>query len=348
MAKPRVFISSTYYDLRWIRNSVEQFIESMGFEATVFESGDVPFSHDVSLDISCYREITFCHVLVLIIGGRYGSPVSQDKKPVSATELEKMYAHYNSVTRTEYLTAIKEDVPIYVFVEKGVLAEYETYKNNREAKVKYAHVDSVNIFKLLDDIYGQPRNNLVREFATANDITSWLRDQWAGLFANYVFRRREEKMVGEIRSEIASLKAVVDALKTYSEVLVKNLNTSNSAEVIKQVHQELETKSLEARLSQADELRSILNYSSVGPSTIMEALRDARDEREFYDLMVTRVEIAAGEETIAFPVVSPSRGLRKLRHELGYASWPKVTEQAFFVSLPSKFPDNPELTSGPE
>jgi hypothetical protein len=33
MAKPRVFVSSTYYDLKHIRASLELFIESLGFEA---------------------------------------------------------------------------------------------------------------------------------------------------------------------------------------------------------------------------------------------------------------------------------------------------------------------------
>ncbi len=46
MAKPRVFVSSTYYDLKHIRNSVETFIENLGYDAVLFESGDIPFHHD--------------------------------------------------------------------------------------------------------------------------------------------------------------------------------------------------------------------------------------------------------------------------------------------------------------
>ncbi len=43
MARPKVFVSSTYYGLRHIRNSLETFIENMGYEGVLFESGDIPF-----------------------------------------------------------------------------------------------------------------------------------------------------------------------------------------------------------------------------------------------------------------------------------------------------------------
>ena len=42
MAKPRVFVSSTYYDLKHIRDRPEAFIESFGYEPVLFESGDIP------------------------------------------------------------------------------------------------------------------------------------------------------------------------------------------------------------------------------------------------------------------------------------------------------------------
>jgi hypothetical protein len=37
MARPRIFISSTYYDLRYIRSSLEIFIEALGFDAILSE-----------------------------------------------------------------------------------------------------------------------------------------------------------------------------------------------------------------------------------------------------------------------------------------------------------------------
>ena len=54
MAKPKIFVSSTYYDFKHIRKNIETFIEEMGYEPILFESGDIPFKHDQDLDKSCY------------------------------------------------------------------------------------------------------------------------------------------------------------------------------------------------------------------------------------------------------------------------------------------------------
>jgi hypothetical protein len=92
MARPKVFVSSTYYDLKHIRNSLNVFIEGLGYEPVLYEQGDIPFHHDAPLDISCYEEIESCHILVFIIGGRYGSSTS-DTELAAGTEL------YNSITK---------------------------------------------------------------------------------------------------------------------------------------------------------------------------------------------------------------------------------------------------------
>ena len=47
MAKPRVFVSSTYYDLKHLRSSLENFVESLGFEPVLSEKGDIAYAPDV-------------------------------------------------------------------------------------------------------------------------------------------------------------------------------------------------------------------------------------------------------------------------------------------------------------
>ena len=49
MAKPRVFVSSTYYDLKYVRSSLELFISSLGFDPVLFEHGGVAFAPDKAL-----------------------------------------------------------------------------------------------------------------------------------------------------------------------------------------------------------------------------------------------------------------------------------------------------------
>lgn len=44
MAKPRVFVSSTYYDLKYARERLERFIEAYNMEPVLFESDEVYFN----------------------------------------------------------------------------------------------------------------------------------------------------------------------------------------------------------------------------------------------------------------------------------------------------------------
>jgi len=232
MAKPRVFVSSTYYDLRHIRNSLERFIESLGYEPVLFESGDIPFHHDQPLDESCYDAINDCHIFVIIIGGRYGSPTS-DENPKDEESLEKAYKHYNSITKKEYEKARERDILIYIFVEKNVYAEYQTYKKNRKNKtIEYSQVDNVNIYKLLDDILAECRNSLVKDFDKFEDIESWLRDQWAGLFADFLAKKHTETSLKALAGQISSLAQVTSTLKNYSELIIKKVRPEESASII--------------------------------------------------------------------------------------------------------------------
>lgn len=72
MAKPRVFISSTYYDLKHVRASLEVFVEGLGFEPILAEHGSIPYDPSQPLDESCYREAQSSDILVLIVGGDMG------------------------------------------------------------------------------------------------------------------------------------------------------------------------------------------------------------------------------------------------------------------------------------
>ena len=71
MAVPRVFISSTYYDMRHVRNAVKDFIESLGFEPVLSEQFNVFYQHGKSAQKSCLDEINKCDMYILIIGTQY-------------------------------------------------------------------------------------------------------------------------------------------------------------------------------------------------------------------------------------------------------------------------------------
>lgn len=237
MARPRVFVSSTYYDLKHVRSSLDLFIESLGYDSVLSEKGDIAYTHDRPLDESCYREAEGADLFVLIVGGRYGSEVSSaSKKPTRA-----FFDRYESITKKEYESAVVRDIPIYILVESGVYSEYQTFlRNKNNLKVNYAHVDSVNVFHLIEDILGRPRNNPISTFERFSDIESWLREQWAGLFRELLSRQSQQQQFMALTTQVSGLKEINETLKKYLEAMMTGVSPDASNELIESEERRLE------------------------------------------------------------------------------------------------------------
>lgn len=222
MARTRVFISSTYYDLKYVRSALEIFILSLGYEAVLSESGAIAYSPDVPLDESCYREVTNVDMFVLIIGGRYGAEASgESNQKARSPDENSFYARYESITKKEYQAAIESGIPIYILIERSVNAEYYTFlKNKKNDNIQYAHVDSVNIFHFIDSVLSQARNNPKQTFDRYADIENWLREQWAGLFHDMLSRRSSQKQISSIADQVVQLSEANDTMKRYLEQLL--------------------------------------------------------------------------------------------------------------------------------
>jgi hypothetical protein len=119
MARPRIFISSTFFDLRVVRADLERFIKELAYEPVLFERGHVSYAKDEALEDSCYREISGCDVLIAVVGGKFGTQ-SHDQQ--------------HSITHRELKTAIDLGKQVYVFVEQPVLSEYRTYLANKSVQ----------------------------------------------------------------------------------------------------------------------------------------------------------------------------------------------------------------------
>jgi Domain of unknown function (DUF4062) len=242
VARPRIFISSTYYDLKHIRSSIERFVESLGFDAILSEKGEIAYASDVPLDESCYREVRNCDIFVLVIGGRYGS----ERSGSSHTGAREFFDRYDSVTKLEYKAAVTGDIPIYIFIEKGVNAEYQTFlRNKSKTDISYAHVDSVNVFLLIEEILAQPRNNPIKEFGRYQDIEEWLREQWAGLFKDHLQKASEHRQIKTLQGQVETLTGITNALKAYLENLVHKVLPQQAAALITDQEHKLESLRIE-------------------------------------------------------------------------------------------------------
>ena len=236
MARPRIFVSSTYYDLKHIRSSLDNYIESFGYESVLSEKGDIAYSPDIPLDESCYREVTGADIFVLIVGGRYGSAASgEDKRPNRS-----FFERYDSITKKEYDAAWSQDIPIYILVEQNVYSEYQTYLRNKNTKnIQYAHVDSINIFKVIEEILAKPRNNPVRTFERFPEVEAWLKEQWAGLFRELLKRMSNQKQIATLSSQVETLGEINSTLQRYLEVVISKVSPDEAPELIKTEHARL-------------------------------------------------------------------------------------------------------------
>ena len=75
MAAPRVFVSSTCYDLHEVRYQLRTFIEDFGFIPVMSEYGDIFYDYKKHVQDACKDEIEKSQLFILIIGNNYGLEV---------------------------------------------------------------------------------------------------------------------------------------------------------------------------------------------------------------------------------------------------------------------------------
>lgn len=200
MAQPRVFISSTCYDLQEIRYQLRSFISDFGFEPVMSEFGDIFFDYQKHIQDSCKGEIEKCQLFVLIIGNSFGSTYYRQKEGTKSPD---------SVTMQEFRRSIEVNTYKHIFINKFVEYDYKNFQKalNKEISTYFekneVEIDKVDdtvltikkdftnqypfpqdsykyIFNFLDIIYGLKANNAIIPYESFDDIKSSLRKQWAG------------------------------------------------------------------------------------------------------------------------------------------------------------------------
>lgn len=272
MPKPRVFVSSTYYDLKYIRDELREFIADFGFEAVLFEQGNITYDHQKAIDLSCYKDVKASQMLILIIGGRYGSPASDS---IPREKEQAFFEWYNSMTREEYLTAIRENIPVYIFIEKQVHHEYKTYLNNRgNALIRYASVDTINVFRFIEEIHGQFANNIICEFERFEDIKSWLTAQWAGLFYEYLAENKRAADVSSLSDKISELGELAGTLRSYLEEILVVSSGKQAGPIITREQERLRRlkhSRVKSKIAESDMIKYLYQHTDLSKDELFEA-----------------------------------------------------------------------------
>lgn len=248
MARPRIFVSSTYYDLKHIRADLERFIKEQGYEPILNEKGNIAYGSSEKLEEYCYKEIELCDILVSIIGGRFGS--------------ESKLANY-SISNVELKTAIEKGRQVYIFIESSVFSEYRTFQANKNnLNVSYTAVDDVRVYQFIEEVLSLPINNQVKGFETVQEINIYLKEQWSGLFQRLLSessRQKEVNLIEDLKNTSNTLNQMVKYLideKSRGDLAIKNILLSNHP-VFDSIQRKLEIP-YRVYFENLNELRSLL------------------------------------------------------------------------------------------
>ena len=165
--RPTAFISSTFYDLKHVRASLNSALRNLSFD--VLDSTDPEFfaSPEVNTIENCKTNVRNCDVLILIIGGRYGGIVTDRGQ---------------SVTNLEYLWAHSNNIPVYTFVDRRVWEIYgEWAATGRPVASRKGSAIDYRVFPFLEHVSRSRRANWIWKFDSAEEIVEVLKNQFSSL-----------------------------------------------------------------------------------------------------------------------------------------------------------------------
>lgn len=176
MSRPRVFVSSTCYDLKHLREGLRALLETFGCEPILSEYPSFPVDPTATTAANCRRNVReTADIMLLIVGSRYGSVLNSGK----------------SITNAEFDEAERKGIPVYVFVQEDMLSVLRIYKDNPDGNFAGV-VDNVQVLEFAQNLY-ERRGKWVFGFSSASDVEDHLRTQFGELIrlgATDLFRRR--------------------------------------------------------------------------------------------------------------------------------------------------------------
>lgn len=215
MAAPRVFVSSTYYDLRHVRDDIEIFLKELGHMPVLHNKGNVTYTQDVPLEQSCYNELSTCEIVICIIGNKFGTKSSGSDY---------------SITMEELYQAMRMRKKIYIYVLKDVLSENFTYnKNKKTGAFEPFHVDDIRIHEFISGLRETLNSPPMHSFESVSDITFHLKQQLAGLFQHLLVQAAtvtESKTFADLQGAASDIKNLIANLSKEKDDFFYKFNGS--------------------------------------------------------------------------------------------------------------------------
>lgn len=266
MAAPRIFVSSTCYDLQEVRGNLRDFIHGFGYEPIMSDFGDIFYDFNTHVQQSCIDAIKQSDLYVLIVGDNYGSTFHTNEKKHNEIP--------DSVTLKEFKEALDLEKSKIVFVNKYVDYDYNNYKRylrdsyteffsqndvlsedieNKKNEIRenvekfypYPKKSYKYIFYFLDKIYEQKVGNAIHTFESSHDIKETLKKQWAG-FVQESLKKREEQ-----NSPVANeFKRVLDKLSKIEKFIETKFF---------EIDRQIDITSIDKKVDELSKKRNLLN-----------------------------------------------------------------------------------------
>lgn len=230
MATPKVFISSTCYDLGQIRDSLSEFISSYYYETVLSERGDVFYHPDLHTHASCVNEVENCQLFILLIGGRFGGSYKYDTT--------------KSITNAEYEAAVLKKIPVFTFIKKDVFDDHRYYQKNKSKidllkQLEFPSIENqeyaINIFEFINQVRLSDVNNGFFQFEFAKDIKNQLGKQWAGLMYNFLNNRNQDYNQKVVNNTLDNLTLINKKTEELLENILENINPKEGKKQIKEI-----------------------------------------------------------------------------------------------------------------
>lgn len=214
MAAPRVFISSTFYDLHHVRNDIEGFLKNIGYDPIMHERGSVPYSQKETLERSCYEEVSHSDIVVSIIGGKFGTTSHDNDGSITMGELDR---------------ALNEGKILYIFIDRNVDAENKTFEAN-DGKIRPFHADDIRVHKYISELRRKCRNHPIETFESSLDIVEHLKRQFAGKFQQLLqieSNSSTSELAANISESTFNLTRTIDDIELRWNTIIDRLSASS-------------------------------------------------------------------------------------------------------------------------
>ena len=154
----RVFLSSTIYDLKDVRNTVQKALRDQGYAVLASEDGSIPIDSSKHSYAICLKAAKNCECLIAIIDSRFGGVM-----PGSMV----------SITQAEVEAALDQGRQVLIFVRQAVWDAkevYKAYKSKGHPFVPTKLVDDERVFDLINAISKRARANWIFQFNLPDDL----------------------------------------------------------------------------------------------------------------------------------------------------------------------------------